>query len=64
MGGEDGKTPMGRLHAAQRVGGALKPEALCGVRLPAHSLRDRPFGVFTSTHPKACATCVAETQNP
>lgn len=56
-------TPMGRLHAARRVNGALEPEALCGFRLPARALRSRPFAIFSTVHPKACVDCTTEARS-
>lgn len=52
--------PMGRLHAARRIGGSLAPEALCGFRIPAKALVTRPYPIFDETNPKACSTCVVE----
>lgn len=62
QGGKGGQTPMGRLHAARRVGGALTPEALCGFRIPARALRARPFIIFSTEHPKACVNCATEAE--
>lgn len=57
----DGKgKPMGRLHAARRVEGALEDVALCGFRLTEKSKRTRPFPAFDETNLQACATCVTE----
>lgn len=52
--------PLGRLHAARRINGALEPDALCGFIIPAKALRLRPFAIFDETNPKACSTCVVE----
>lgn len=51
---------LGRLHAVRRVNGALEPNALCGLRLPKHTLTARPFIMFEADHAKACEICVEE----
>lgn len=55
-------SPMGRLHAARRINGALEPEALCGFLLPSRALRARPFAIFSTVHPKACVACAIEAE--
>lgn len=56
-------SPMGRLHAARRVNGALEPHALCGYKIPDRELRLRPFQTFSVTHAKACPVCAAEAED-
>jgi hypothetical protein len=53
--------PLGRLHAARRIEGALEERALCGFKISERQRRLRPFTIFDETDPKACATCVIET---
>lgn len=60
---DPGGSPLGRLHAVRRVNGALEPNALCGLRLPAHTLTARPFIVFEADHAKACQICIAEIED-
>jgi len=59
MSEKDG-SPMGRLHAAERVDGSLLPDALCGFTLPSRALNTRPFMFFDSMNTKACTVCAAE----
>ena len=53
-------SPMGRLHAAERVDGKLLPNALCGFTLPSRALNARPFTMFDPFNKKACVVCTAE----
>jgi hypothetical protein len=55
-------SPLGRLHAVRRVNGALESNAMCGLRLPEHTLTARPFIMFEPDHAKACEICIVEAE--